>query len=60
MIREKKYGCDVSGLVIVAATVLNSKIKKVNNKIPDLSGLVKKTDYDAKIWDIEEKLFCYF
>ena len=49
MIREKKYGCDVSGLVIVAATVLNSKIKKVNNKIPDLSGLVKKTDYDAKI-----------
>ena len=26
------------------------------NKIPDVSSLVKKTDYDAKILDIEKKV----
>ena len=29
----------------------------VENKSPDVSNLVKKTDYDAKIWDIESKYF---
>ena len=29
----------------------------VENKTPDVSNLVKKTDYDAKIWDIESKYF---
>ena len=28
---------------------------EVENKIPDTSGLVKKTNYDAKISDIEGK-----
>ena len=28
----------------------------VENKIPDVSSLVKKTDYDAKILDIEKKV----
>ena len=28
----------------------------VENKIPDVSNLVKKTDYDAKITDIEKKV----
>ena len=27
----------------------------IKNKIPDVSNLVKKRDYDAKIWDIEDK-----
>ena len=29
---------------------------KVENKIPSISGLVKKTDYNTKITDIENKL----
>ena len=28
----------------------------VENKIPDVSSLVKKTDYDTKISDIEKKI----
>ena len=38
----------------MTTTVLDTKIK-VSNKIPDLSGLVKKSDYDAKILKIEGK-----
>ena len=29
---------------------------ELENNIPDTSGLVKKTDYDAKIADIEDKI----
>ena len=29
-------------------TVLNTKIVQVESKIPNVSGLVKKTDHDAK------------
>ena len=40
-------------------TVLNTKISKVENKIPDVQGWVKKTDYDAAISEIEKKkYFC--
>ena len=28
----------------------------VKNKLPDVSSLVKKTDYDAKILDIEKQI----
>ena len=42
---------------MVTATVLNTKIGEVENKIPDVSGLVRKTDYDAKIKDIEGTYF---
>ena len=38
----------------MTTTVLNRKTKASENKIPDVSGLVKKTDCDAKILDIEE------
>ena len=38
-------------------SVCDKKIGEVKNKIPDLSDLVKKTDYDAKISEIEEKCF---
>ena len=41
----------------MTATVLNTKTGEVENKIPDVSGLVKKKDYDAKISDIEKKYF---
>ena len=45
---------DVSGLV---TTVVNTKIGEVENKISNASGLVKKTDYDAKISEIKGKYF---
>ena len=32
------------------------KISDVDKKIPDTSGLVKKTDYNAKISEIENKI----
>ena len=37
--------------------VLDTKIKEVENKIPLVIGLVKKTDYDTKVLDIENKCF---
>ena len=39
----------------MTATVLNTKISEVENKIANVSGLVKKLDYDTKIKDIENK-----
>ena len=41
----------------MTTNVINTKIREVENKIPDTSGLVKKTDYNAKISDIEKKYF---
>ena len=41
----------------MTTTVLNTKISEVENKIHSVSGLVKKTDYDAKMKDIEEIYF---
>ena len=38
-------------------SVLKTKISEVENNIISVSGLVKKTDYDAKIKDIERKYF---
>ena len=38
----------------MTTTVYNAKIEEVENKIPDVSYLVKKTDYDAKILDIQK------
>ena len=45
---------------LVITTVLNTKIKKVDKKILGLSGLLKKTDYDAKMLEIHEKYFTIF
>ena len=36
---------------------MNTKIGEVENKISSASGLVKKSDYDAKIIDIGRKYF---
>ena len=33
----------------MTTTVLNTKISEVDNKAPSVSGLARKTDYDAKI-----------
>ena len=42
----------------MTTTVLNTKIKKTDNKVPDLSGLVKKTDH--RCWNIREIKGKYF
>ena len=40
----------------MTTAVRNAKIGEVENKIPDVSGLVRKTGYNAKIKDIETKI----
>ena len=37
----------------VTTTGRNTKIGELENKIPDTNGFVQKTDYDAKITDIQ-------
>ena len=49
----KVNGIDTSGFDTVKYDIDKSELE---NKIPDTSGLVKKTDYDAKIADIEGKI----
>ena len=38
-------------------TVHRPKIGEVENKIPDISGLIKEVNYNAKITDIEANYF---
>ena len=45
---EAKYNTDKSHLEM--------KISDADKKIPDISGLAKKTDYNAKITEIEGKI----
>ena len=40
----------------MTAAVLNTKIKEVENKVPNVSGLFKKADYDAEISDMKENI----
>ena len=40
---------------LVLVVQLETALTAVKNKIPDISNLVKKTDYNAKILDIESK-----
>ena len=47
---KTKYDTDKSGL--------EKKISDVDKKIPDTSGLVKKTDFSSKITEIENKIPC--
>ena len=37
--------------------VTNAALNAIENKIPDVSNRVKKTDYDVKLFDIETKYF---
>ena len=41
----------------MTTTVLNTKISETEHKIPYVTDLVKKKDYDANIKDIEKKHF---
>ena len=52
---------DTSGFVLrtkytADKSNLEKKVSDADEKIPDTSGLVKKTDYSAKITDIEGKI----
>ena len=40
----------------ITGLATNSVLTAVENEIPDPSNLVKKTDYDTKISDIEKKI----
>ena len=55
MLKLIKKILDVRGLV--TATVLNTKVWEVENKIPNVSGLYKKTDHNATMSDTETKYF---
>ena len=44
----------------MTATVLSTKIVEVDNKIPDHTGLVNKTDHNAEILEIEGKYMTTF
>ena len=58
----KVNAINTSGFVLKINTALINKscIEKQKlmalTKIPDISGLVKKTDYNAKITEIEDKI----
>ena len=41
----------------MTTTVLDTKIEESHNEIYNTSVLVNKTDYDAKILEIQEKYF---
>ena len=43
----------------MTATVLNTKIREVENKIPNISSLVTKTVANTKISGVENKCFDY-
>ena len=44
----------------MTTTILNTNNREVENEISNVTGLVKKTDYNAKISDIEGKYFTTF
>ena len=41
---------------MVCGLVTNATLTAIENKIPDVSSLVKNTDYNTKILDIEKKI----
>ena len=41
----------------ISGLATNAALITVENKIPDVSNLLKKTDYDAEILDIKSKYF---
>ena len=48
MLKKNKYKKDGSDF--------EDKINKLDKKIPDVSGLVKKTDFNTKVTEIESKI----
>ena len=52
---EKKISDAESKIPSINALVTNSAVTPVENKLPDVKNLVKKTDYNTKINEIESK-----
>ena len=48
LLKKNKYEKDGSGF--------EDKISKIDKKIPDISNLVKKTDFNTKVTEIEGKI----
>ena len=56
MIKKTKWCCKnwcEKGFNLATTTALTA----VENKIPNVSNLAKKADYNAKIWEMEKKYF---
>ena len=58
---EKVNNVDTSGFILKTKydtdkSSLEKKISDANKKIPNISKLVKKTDYNSQITDIESKI----
>ena len=43
----------------ISGSATNTASSAVENKIPSISSLVKKTDYDTKITETEKKIIGY-
>ena len=52
----KVNSIDTSGFVLTKVTKNDRDKSEIDNKIPDTSGLVKNTDYNAKITKIKGKI----
>ena len=48
-----RRNCDINGLA--NAIVLNANIGEIENEMANVTALVKKTVYDAKIYEIKWK-----
>ena len=46
-----------SKISTISSLATAAALTAVKNEVPDVSNLVKKTDYDSKILDIESKYF---
>ena len=46
----------VNKIPSISGLATNAALAAVENKIPDVSSLVKKTDYNTKVSEIEKKL----
>ena len=53
---KTKCETDKPNMPNISLLATTSALTAVQNKIPDLSSLVKKTDYNAKISEIEKKV----
>ena len=48
---------EIEGKILsITGLATNSELTAMENKIPDVSSLVKKTDFNTKVTDIEGKI----
>ena len=52
---EKKISNAEGKIASISGLVTNAALTAVENRIPDVSNLVKRTDYNTKIKEIEKK-----